>query len=383
MNPAYIVLALLFCTSLVMMIAMGVAWTHFGRQRHVLTWTASYAASALQWVLNAAGLALHSGILMALTGMTIIFSSVLVLVGVRQRAGRTAGLAWIGPVSAVVTLASSYAALSYNRPLLGIFASGYVGVLMAIAAWELTRVDRRLTPPERMFVAILSVLALFQTGLVANSARDLFVAGNAGWQAYRAMLGLGLPSIYVASCVAAVLVVAGDLAEQLREQLDRDPLTNVLNRRGLDSAARRAIANAHRHKRPLTMVICDIDDFKALNDGHGHIAGDAALRGFAQLLTEGVRRGDVVGRLGGDEFGILLVDTSVEAAVEVMERIRRSVAEADLRITVPHSLRASFGLSELLPGDGHMDDLVHRADTALYQAKNAGRDRVIPWRGAA
>lgn len=383
MNPAYIILALLFFTSVVMMTAMGVAWAHFGRERHVLTWAASYAVSAIQWVLNAIGLALHSGPIMALTATTIIFSSVLVLVGVRQRAGRTAGLAWIGPVSALAALAASYAALSGNRPLLGIFGSGYVGVLMALAATELMRVDRRLTPPERMFVAILSVLTLFQIGLVVNSARDLFVAGNAGWQAYRAMLGLGLPSIYVASGVAAVLVVAGDLAEKLREQLDRDPLTNVLNRRGLESAARRAIANAQRHKRPLTMVICDIDDFKALNDGHGHIAGDAALRSFAQLLHDGVRRGDVVGRLGGDEFGILLVDTSVEAAVEVMERIRRSVAEADLRIAVPHSLRASFGLSELLPDDGHMDDLVHRADTALYQAKNAGRDRVIPWRGAA
>ncbi|MBB3981571.1 diguanylate cyclase (GGDEF)-like protein [Sphingobium fontiphilum] len=383
MNPAFIILALLFFTSVVMMIAMGVAWVHFGRKRHVLTWTASYAVSAIQWVLNAAGLALHSGILMALAAMTIIFSSVLVLVGVRQRAGRTAGLAWLGPVSALAGLVASYAALSENRPLLGIFGPGYVGVLIAISALELTRVDRRLTPPERMFVAILSLLALFQIGLVVNSARDLFMAGDAGLQAYRAMLGLGLPSIYVASCVAGVMVVAGDLAEQLREQLDRDPLTNVLNRRGLESAARRAIANAHRHKRPLTMVICDIDDFKSLNDGHGHIAGDAALRGFAQLLHDGVRRGDVVGRLGGDEFGILLVDTPVEAAIEVMERIRRSVAEADLRITLPRALRASFGLSELLPEDSHMDDLVHRADKALYEAKNAGRDRVIPWRGAA
>ncbi|MBP0661983.1 GGDEF domain-containing protein, partial [Mycobacterium tuberculosis] len=79
---------------------------------------------------------------------------------------------------------------------------------------------------------------------------------------------------------------------------------------GLDEAAAQAIAQARRHKRPLALVVCDLDGFKGLNDGHGHIAGDQALRGFARLLVSAVRRGDVVGRMGGDEFGLLLLDSA-------------------------------------------------------------------------
>ena len=178
------------------------------------------------------------------------------------------------------------------------------------------------------------------------------------------------------TAVSAVLVVAGDLAQQLRSQMRHDPLTEVLNRRGLEEAAASAIAQARRHDRPLALVICDLDGFKALNDNFGHIAGDQALKGFARLLILAVRRGDIVGRMGGDEFGLLLQDSDAQAAADVMERVRLEVAHLALPRVPDGALRASFGVAALQPTDRTLEDMVHRADEALYAAKKDGKNRV-------
>ena len=111
--------------------------------------------------------------------------------------------------------------------------------------------------------------------------------------------------------------------------------------------------------------------------------GDQALTAFAQLLSSSVRRGDVVARLGGDEFGLLLMDTHAHAAADVMERVRLEVANLSLEQLSQPGLRASFGVAELSPSDSTLEDMVARADTALYVAKNGGRDRVAIWRAAA
>ena len=192
-----------------------------------------------------------------------------------------------------------------------------------------------------------------------------------------------MPTVYVGTAVTAVLVVAGDLAQQLRQQMMHDPLTNILNRRGIEEAAERAIANARRQGRPVALVICDLDGFKGLNDGYGHMAGDAALRGFAHLLTNAVRRGDVVGRLGGDEFGLLMVDTGAEVAADAMERVRAEISCLRLGEAPQALLRASFGVTDLRPDDRELDDLVARADAALYAAKREGKNRVTVSRAAA
>ena len=383
MDPVIIVIALLIFTSVIMAMAMGVAWLHFGRQRHVRSWALSYVAATGQWLANAGGAALGSGGLMALTSCLIVVSASLMLVGVRQRSGKP--VPWLALIlcGAVVAAGGSYVALIGDRSLQGIVVPSYVGLLMLCSAIALWPRNRRFSAPEMAFFSMSLILALFEAGLVASAATDLGQAPGQGMALYRALLGLGLPSIYVGLGVAAVMVVAGDLAHQLRRQMRHDPLTNVLNRRGLDESASRAIAHAHRHQRPLALVVCDLDGFKALNDGHGHIAGDAALCGFAQLLTNAVRRGDIVARLGGDEFGLLLVETDAAAAADVMERVRAEIGCLIVPNAPGAALRASFGVAELIASDQSLEDMVVRADTALYDAKKEGKNRVAIWRAAA
>jgi len=382
MSAPVILLALLFGTAVVMTIALGVAWQHFGRQRHVLTWTASYAVGILQWAANAGGYFLKSPPLYILTGVVLIISGSLLAIGVRQRSGRPLRITAFAVPGVAVAVAMAVAiGTTHSQLMQGFIIPAYVGGLLAVSALSLRPKERRFTPPERAFFAALVLFAAVQLALAASA---LLIGGpEDGKEAYRLVFSIFTPTSYVATAVTAVLLVAGDLAQQLGREIRHDALTQVLNRRGLEESAQQAMALALRHRRPLALVVCDLDGFKALNDGHGHIVGDQALAAFARLLTSAVRRGDVVARMGGDEFGLLLIDTDARAAAEVMERVRAEVAHLSLARLDRPGLRASFGVAELAPGDTSLEDMVARADAALYMAKNGGRDRVTIWREAA
>jgi len=167
------------------------------------------------------------------------------------------------------------------------------------------------------------------------------------------------------------------LEGELRRLADIDVLTGVATRRAFMEAAQLAITLASEH-RPLAIIAVDIDHFKVINDRYGHLAGDKVLAAVGEELRRECRAPDVVGRLGGEEFAILLGHTRLEAAVSVAERIRQrllatvvSVTEAT-RITVT----ASFGVAAFTREDTY-EDLLGRADVGLYRAKRAGRDRVV------
>ncbi|QGP78399.1 GGDEF domain-containing protein [Sphingobium sp. CAP-1] len=382
MSVSAVVLSLLFGISIVMAVAMMVAWLQFGRQKHVLTWTASYGVAVFQWAANAGGFFLKNGLLFGLAGVGLLTSASLLAIGIRQRSGRPVPIRLFAIPAGVAAIATAIAISPIgSQSMQGMIIPAFVGVLVAISAASLWPGGRSFTPPELAFFCILVAFAIGQMALAG--AAMLITGPDSGKELYRAILALVMPTIYAGTGVAAVLLVAGDLAQQLRRQIRHDPLTDVFNRRGLDEAATRAIAQARRHGRPLALVVCDLDGFKALNDGHGHIAGDQALKGFAQLLITAVRRGDVVGRMGGDEFGLLLLDTDAIAAAEVMERVRVEVSHLILPRFPDAGLRASFGVAEMVVADAQLEDMVERADAALYAAKKDGKDRIMIWREAA
>ncbi len=382
MNPAVVILSVVFFTSAVMTVAMTLAWLHFGRERYVAMWALSYGLSVVQWIFNAAGVFMNIPPLVGVASLCILGSSALVAIGAWQRSGRPTPMRWFAAGGLVAALGVAFAyGPSGSLMLQGAIATGFAGVMMALAALALLPRGRGFTAPEAAFFVLLVIFALFQTGLF--SAALALKADGGGLDVYRAILGLGLPPIYVATGVAAVLVVAGDLAAQLGSMVSYDQLTGIFNRRGTEQAAEKAIANAKRHRRKLAAVICDMDSFKALNDTYGHIAGDSALKAFAGTLQSAVRTGDVVGRLGGDEFCVLLLDSSGEAAAEVMERVRAGLRRLELGPVPEGGVSASFGVSELETGDATLDDLIVRADSALYASKQNGRDRVTVWSEAA
>jgi diguanylate cyclase (GGDEF)-like protein len=165
-------------------------------------------------------------------------------------------------------------------------------------------------------------------------------------------------------------------AEAASEMSMTDALTGLLNRYGLQRALQRELSEARRYTRPLSCLLLDIDFFKAINDTHGHAAGDAALMQTARVLTETVRGSDVVCRYGGEEFLVLAPETDARGAHSLAEKIRLSVSS---RLFGDggraFALTLSAGVAELRPGESG-NDMIARADLALYQAKQHGRDRV-------
>lgn len=383
MNANLVILSVLLFSSAIMCFVMALAWKHFGRQRHVLLWSISYGVAVLQWVLNTGGLLLKSSILMTAASACVVVSASLVAVGAKQRAGRGVRI-WafvIGGGLAVIGAAVANSSLAL-RILQVAFPSGYAGLMMMVAAIAIWPSDRSFRPPERAFFSALVLFTLFQCSLIVAAMRLSGRDASAGLDLYRALLAIGLPSIYVATGVTAILLIAGDLAMQLRQLVSNDQLTGLFNRRGIDEAGARAIANARRHGRNIAAVICDMDSFKAVNDGHGHIVGDAALRAFSRVLLSAVRQDDICARFGGDEFCVLLLDASEQDAAEVMERVRSGVEQLAIDRMQPGSISASFGITSLQAGDSSLDDLIARADRALYQSKQGGRNRVTVWRDA-
>lgn len=164
---------------------------------------------------------------------------------------------------------------------------------------------------------------------------------------------------------------------ELIRQARTDPLTGISNRRYFMEQAELELASAHRYQNPLTLLMLDVDLFKSINDTHGHKAGDAALQKLAKVCRETLREIDIVGRLGGEEFAILLPQTEPEQALEAAERLRLALANARIHLDGEEiGFTVSIGLATLDAKHDTIDNLIHCADQALYVAKRSGRNRI-------
>ncbi len=163
---------------------------------------------------------------------------------------------------------------------------------------------------------------------------------------------------------------------ELRHQSEHDALSGVYNRRYFDQALRLAHHQYQRHPRPMTLLICDADDFKQINDRHGHAAGDRVIRQVAEALVRCARAGDVVARLGGDEFVVLLSDTDVEQAMHYARRVRDTLDGLMRAAPEPLHMSLSFGAAMAHPGLRDHGQWLERADAALYRSKSSGRGQL-------
>ncbi|MUL75104.1 diguanylate cyclase [Mycolicibacterium sp. CBMA 226] len=177
-----------------------------------------------------------------------------------------------------------------------------------------------------------------------------------------------LPGVMVTMLAVTVI----DIARELRFQRDCDELTGLLNRRGFNRQAETMLRSADRS----TLIVADVDHFKAVNDTAGHSAGDRVLIAIARILTDSVRDGQTVGRIGGEEFAVLLAGTGLDEAVVWAETIRTRVAGQFVDVgSQIISVTASFGIAA--GGTrSRLTDLVESADKALYKAKAAGRNQI-------
>jgi len=180
----------------------------------------------------------------------------------------------------------------------------------------------------------------------------------------------------------AILVAMNDISQrkqledELFQQANTDALTGISNRRYFIVQAEQEIRRARRFARDLSVIMMDLDRFKWINDSLGHAAGDAVLQGIVKASQERLRESDIMGRIGGEEFAILLPETGLIAAMEVAGRLLEHIAETAIPTLkgVVHCT-TSLGVAQLASEDHTIDDLLRRADEVLYLAKNNGRNR--------
>jgi len=193
------------------------------------------------------------------------------------------------------------------------------------------------------------------------------------------LAALAMASSYIAVSNAQRLEHEHYISQKMEVQAHTDELTGIANRRYFTLLAEREVDRAARTRQPLSLLMLDIDLFKQINDRHGHAMGDQALQAFCRACEGVLRKTDVFGRIGGEEFAILMPDTNLETALAVAERVRDGVAQASVRGPDGTSLSftVSIGVSSLDGGAQKLDELLRKADAALYRAKQAGRDRVV------
>ncbi len=284
-----------------------------------------------------------------------------------------------------------------------VVVSPAVVLVARLLVWELVPTSR----PEDLglvvaavaWFGVLAALAFLvfgtRRGVIVSLVGFALVEAGAAWSSVDGMLadaGTGRGPIAIVVFLAAghvalvgvLWVLARDVehlaavrtrAQVLEEQATTDPLTGVANRRRLDDELQRLVAAARRYDQPLSVVLVDLDEFKAVNDTHGHEVGDQVLVATVRSLAQAVREADLLGRWGGEEFLLLAPVTDHEAACVLAERCRRLVADA--RVARPGvAVTASFGVATLA-ADDDARALMRRADLALYTAKREGRDRVV------
>ena len=163
--------------------------------------------------------------------------------------------------------------------------------------------------------------------------------------------------------------------EKLLRHAHRDHLTGLANRRIFEQQMPGLMETAKRYNRPLTIAAMDLDHFKQVNDTHGHQAGDQSLKDVAHALASRVRMTDLLVRMGGDEFILVMTDTDQASAQVLAERLCRGVSDLQIKADDTHQLGVSIGLAQLQPGES-LDQLMERADDILYLAKERGRSQV-------
>lgn len=386
---ALIVVALIIISGIVA-VMLHAAWRDLGRPRHAQTWSVAFALATLVWIMalvaGAGWLPLWSTIALmpAIGGL----ASAVIAIGFRQRAGLpdrrrlVLGSTAIYAATVVALVVTQRTHPAWITPL-----SGWNAVMFTLAARTLQgrrqgeRFAERVAEGGLLMLALLHFLVF---GAMIGRAAGLLTVelGRLGM-----LTLLLLPSIVGGVGLFTIILLLADLADQTRRLAATDLLTGLLNRRGFDEAARALLAAVRRNRRSMALVMIDVDRFKSINDRFGHPAGDRVLQGVSTRISQGIGRRDVLARVGGEEFALILADADLQTATYAVETLRAQVEALAIDLPEPYRVTASFGVTATAPSDTDAAEediatLLDRADRALYRSKATGRNRVTVWDSA-
>lgn len=290
---------------------------------------------------------------------------------------------WLFLTIAILTLTAAIAYLTYlnnhlqMRVIVSTTYSATVFVATAILLLRHRPLNRR--PYHYWFTAAVAILfavcqlvrgAYFSSATVPTNILTFDTVWNVG------MLIIGAVTLPTMT-MAAIMMVHDSMLASVEDAANHDHMTGALSRKWLEAIARDQLLHAHKTGRPLSLLVIDLDHFKSINDTYGHAGGDEVLKEFSRVTRASLRDGDALGRLGGEEFGVLLPNTDTDVAIRIAMRLREQSEQ--------HLISGSFGECQYSISIGiatarageSFDRLSARADRALYRAKNTGRNRVV------
>jgi diguanylate cyclase (GGDEF)-like protein len=378
-SPYFYIVFSLMVSSAVLSVTFYIAWRNFGRRPHALTWAIAFFVGVLQFstTLNAYQFPSESVYLL----FENAFAITLITLGLRGHCQRTR-CAWMPqnlvPIAfAIYAVTVWFAIFEPHAGMVRGIAPLYAAVTLALSAYLIVSYREHTRPSE--WAAAISIVLFAISQLVASG---LALAQGAEHQPalfdkFMHFTYITLPAGYMSTSILIILMMASDISEKMKEIAIRDSLTGLLNRRGFNDYGEKAFAAARRGGTELSVVMTDIDRFKFINDRFGHAAGDVALAHFADLFSAERRKEDIVARVGGEEFALLLPGTELRDAMALADQLCRKVGATPLDLTsVGLPITASFGVAAISESDTTLDDMIRRADRALYRSKRAGRNQV-------
>lgn len=366
-------------SSVLALVFLGMKHTH-PRLRGARTFSLGFAVGVVGCCLFIARGAISDLASVVLANVLILSAFALFYQGLLRffRDQRRIGLACIWTVIALSVLPMSYYTLIHPETVTRIIicevAIFPIRLLITIELFRHSR-DRSLLKLFAVIMAIYTLIGVARIGLT------LFYGSPANFMQRNLIQSSILVINVIFVCIIGLfflLMLSGELMDALESQSFEDLVSGALNRRGIEQKLAIELGSAKRTRMAPSIALIDLDHFKAINDTHGHAAGDKALREVAHTISSRLRDYDFLGRYGGDEFLLVLPQASYQDALKVLERIQQAIRSLpQIRAELPLTL--SIGVTQAVPFEP-ADVILARADAALYEAKHAGRNccRVIP-----
>ena len=377
MDSSYILSTINPVVGLLLTLTFFLIWKRHPDKKYILSWAFGFLAGSLGYALEfvhffVANFHFSNGV-----NILLPVSMMFMARGLCQRYGREAPdrlLLSAAILSGFIGFVMSFG--DHNALIRGMLVSSGVAVMMFIAMDAVFRSSNRETI-DRYILAMVFFLTIL---MLARPLLSFFVEGvqrtgsielNSFWVVSLKVGGL---FGWMTFAILFLLRIANDLINELNEQTVTDALSGILNRRGFFATAGELVTRA-TPKLPISVFLVDIDHFKQVNDTYGHQIGDQVIRNVARTMRENAPETAVIGRLGGEEFAMIMPMADRRASLAYAEALRISIEQQDHSgISGGNRVTVSIGFAE--GTGGSLEEVLHQADIALYKAKNSGRNRV-------
>jgi len=358
-------------------VAFLCAWLVDRNRTYLLLLAIACAISALASVSQILGVPSADGPNALVSGLLYATATLLGAQGILLRSERALPLVFVVAVLPAFCFLLWYFSYVDRSLIARVYVMNFgVGMILLIATLRLTLLLAGRITDKILFWMLLAYAlhffprTLLTIGFTAPQGGHEGFANSLFWQT----LHLSMTVLGSGVGLAVLAAVVAEMIEDLRSERDTDHLTGILNRRGFEAAV--SLALRDRAPTMASLIVCDVDHFKSINDRYGHTVGDGVLQEFGAVLRRTARKDDIIGRIGGEEFAVYLRNATLPEAYECAERLRRAIAQTVFSALNRQQVTASFGVATVRRSTG-WEELYAVADGRLYRAKQSGRNRTM------